>query len=219
MARRLFDLLVGSIGLACAAPLLLGAAIAIKLTSRGPVLYHAVRIGKDGVPFKMHKLRTMRVSGSDSPSVITSDHDARVYPFGGLLRRLKIDELPQLLNIVGGDMSVIGPRPEDPRIVTDHYTSEFWETLRVKPGLASPGSLYNYMHGQRLLAGESAESAYVTTVLPAKMKLDREYVANQSVLNDIRICLETVSTIGRYALGQRTHVDPSDSPEPTQSKD
>ena len=111
MARRLFDLTVGLFGLAFAAPVLLVSAVVIRLTSRGPVLYHAPRVGKDGEPFTMYKLRTMRLSKSHSPSVITSAGDSRVYPLGGLLRRLKIDELPQLLNIVNGEMSVIGPRP------------------------------------------------------------------------------------------------------------
>lgn len=213
MARRLFDLLLGAMGLAVAAPLLLAAAIGIKLTSRGPVLYEAARVGKDGEPFTMYKLRTMRGVDSDSPTVITSEADPRVYPFGRLLRRLKVDELPQLLNIIRGDMSVVGPRPEDPRMVEDHYTPDYWETLQVKPGLASPGSLYNYTHGEQFLQSGSEETTYVTKVLPAKMELDRQYVSNQSLVNDIRICIQTVSTIARSALGQKTFADPLSSTE------
>jgi len=208
MARRLFDLCVAAAGIAAATPILVFAALGIKLTSSGPVLYEASRVGKDGNPFTMYKFRTMRHSKASTQSAITSEADPRIYPFGSLLRRLKIDELPQLFNIINGQMSVIGPRPEAPRIVADHYTHEYRETLSVKPGLASPGSLYNYTHGQKLIPEGSAEEHYISDVLPVKMALDRIYVSNQSLANDLRMCVRTLLTIGRYAMGQREFPDP-----------
>ena len=208
MARRLFDLCVAGLGVILASPLLAFAAIGIKLTSRGPLIYPATRVGQNGELFTMYKFRTMKQGDQSSLSAITSEGDARIFPFGRLLRRLKIDELPQLFNIVEGHMSVIGPRPEDPKIVADHYTAQYRETLQVRPGLASPGSLYNYTHGQKLIPAEAPEQHYIAELLPVKMALDRVYVSEQSLWNDLRICLRTAVTIGRYGLGQREFPDP-----------
>jgi lipopolysaccharide/colanic/teichoic acid biosynthesis glycosyltransferase len=202
MARRLFDLSCASIGIVLAAPLLLIVSIGIKLTNPGPVLYRASRVGVHGIRFEMYKFRTMRVTSAEG-SAITSEDDSRIYPLGRLLRKLKIDELPQLLNIVSGDMSIVGPRPEDPRIVVEHYTEEFRETLEVKPGLASPGSIFNYTHGQKFIPEGSAEEYYAETLLPVKMALDRVYVERQSLWYDLRICFRTLSVIIAYAAGRR----------------
>src|SRR5437763_3900118 len=157
MAKRLFDMLVSAAALAVLSPVILLAAVGVRLSSRGPAFYRARRAGRGGVPFTMLKLRTMHVDQGPAPSAITGVKDPRVFPFGALLRRLKIDELPQFWDVLRGQMSLVGPRPEDPRIVRDHYAAEHYETLRVRPGLTSPSSLYGYTHGDPFLAGEDPE--------------------------------------------------------------
>src|SRR5947209_559846 len=129
MAKRLFDVLVSAVALAVLSPLFLLAALGIRLSSRGPVFYRARRVARGGEPFTMHKFRTMHVHQGAAPSAITGPSDRRVFFFGALLRRLKIDELPQFWDVLRGKMSLVGPRPEDPRIVRDHYAPEHLETL------------------------------------------------------------------------------------------
>jgi len=160
MAKRLFDVVVAALGLVAAAPLLLVAAVGIRLSSPGPILYRARLLGRDGRPFTMYKLRTMHLNHRTSRSVITAQHDPRVFAFGRPLRRLKIDELPQLVNVLRGEMSLVGPRPQHPDIVRSYYAPEHGETLRVRPGLASPGSLYDSTHGEPLVGSADPERAY-----------------------------------------------------------
>ena len=208
MARRLSDIWLSAVALAVLSPLLVLAALGIKLFSRGPVLYRAARAGRYGRPFTMYKFRTMHAEPMAGARAITAQHDPRVFGFGAWLRRLKIDELPQLINILKGDMSFVGPRPEDPRIVAHHYTPAQLETLAVLPGLASPGSLYNYTHGEKLLAAADPERQYVEQLLPLKLALDAVYVRETSWRYDLRIVGRTVLTIARIALGQREFPDP-----------
>ena len=129
---------------------MLVSAIGVKITSPGPIFYRAKRMGKDGMIYEMYKFRTMHI-GADKLGAITAEKDKRVFPLGDILRRAKIDELPQLLNIMKGDMAIVGPRPEDPQIVQEYYTKEQWQTLNCMPGLASPGSIFNYTHGNKYL--------------------------------------------------------------------
>src|SRR2546426_10858891 len=151
MVKRPLDVALGLLGLALAAPLLAVAAIGIRLSSPGPVLYRARRVGRSGAGFTMYKLRTMH-QREGAASAITGRNDPRVFPFGAWLRRTKIDELPQLFNVLRGDMSLVGPRPEDPAIVLRHYAPVHRETLAVRHGLASPGSIYNSTPGQRQIS-------------------------------------------------------------------
>lgn len=218
MARRLCDGLLATVALLVLSPVLLLAALGIKLTSRGPVLYRARRAGRHNRPFTMYKFRTMHVAQATRGSAITAHGDPRVFAFGAWLRRLKIDELPQLLNILKGEMMLVGPRPEDPRIVAEHYAPAHYETLAVPPGLASPGSIYNYTHGERLLGTGNAEADYVARLLPIKLALDLVYVRERSLLYDARIVLRTVSTIVRIALGQRTFADPPEMQQVTRAE-
>src|SRR5437762_13831534 len=131
----------------------------------------------------MYKLRTMHL-GAGAGSVITAQHDPRVFAFGRPLRRLKIDELPQLLNLLRGDMSLVGPRPQHPDIVRSYYAPEHGETLRVRPGLASPGSLYDSTHGAPLVCSVDPERAYAERLLPLVLALDRGYVRRASLSSD-----------------------------------
>jgi lipopolysaccharide/colanic/teichoic acid biosynthesis glycosyltransferase len=156
----------------------------------------------------MHKFRTMRVHQGQEASAITGPKDLRVFFFGSLLRRLKVDELPQLYDVLRGRMSLVGPRPEDPRIVRDYYTPEQRETLSVPPGLASPGSIYNYTHGDQILAQGNSEQMYVEKVLPVKLALDSVYVREANFFYDLQIILRTFTVIVLMTLGKRKFPDP-----------
>lgn len=197
-------------------PILAAIAVAIRMSSPGPILYRAKRVGFNGEPFTMYKFRTMRhVDESASASVITARNDQRVFLLGAWLRRLKLDELPQLANILKGDMSLIGPRPEDPQIVENYYTRDQLETLLVAPGLASPGSIYNYTHGDEILGEHDAENAYLEKLLPIKLALDTVYAHEASILYDLRILLRTVYVILSVAIGRRHFPDPPEMEKAT----
>ena len=211
MAKRLFDVVVAALGLVVAAPVLVVAAVGIRLSSRGPILHRARLVGRDGRLFTMYKLRTMHLGGSGS--VITAERDPRVFAFGRPLRRLKIDELPQLLNVLRGEMSLVGPRPQHPAIVTRHYAPEHWETLRVRPGLASPGSLYDSTHGEPLLGSVDPERTYVERLLPIVLALDLVYVHRASLRYDATVVARTLRLIASAAVGRRTFPDPPELSE------
>ena len=212
MAKRLIDVLLAAAALVATAPLLAAAALGIRLSSPGPVLYRGVRVGRHGRPFRMYKFRTMHVNVA-SGSAITAKDDPRVFPFGAWLRRSKVDELPQLWNVLRGDMAIIGPRPEDPKFVDVHYSAMDRETLEVHPGLASPGSIYNYTHGEALLAGPDAERHYVEQLLPLKLALDVVYVRRASLWYDATIVAHTVWVIVCSVLGRRRFADPPEMAE------
>src|SRR5688572_17592932 len=182
MAKRLVDSVCALAALAVLWPLLLLAAVGIRLQSAGPVLYRARRAGRFGLPFEMLKLRTMHVAGASTGSRITAERDPRVFWFGALLRRTKFDELPQLWNILRGDMAIIGPRPEDPHFVATYRGAAAFETLAVRPGLSSPGSLYHDSHGTRILGAGDLEENYRTRLLPVKPALDVAYVRSATLL-------------------------------------
>ena len=143
MVKRLFDVLASFIAIILVSPVLLLAFLSVRIASPGPAIYRAQRIGRGGTPFVMHKFRTMHVRHATG-SVITSAKDSRIFLAGKILRALKIDELPQLFDVLAGRMSIVGPRPEDPKIVELYYTPLARETLSVAPGLSSPGSVHYY---------------------------------------------------------------------------
>jgi lipopolysaccharide/colanic/teichoic acid biosynthesis glycosyltransferase len=209
MVKRLFDVCCATVALVLTSPVLAIAAIGIKLSDPGPVFYRARRVGYLGREFMMLKLRTMKVAGGSGGSggsggpAITALHDDRVSAIGRFLRRTKIDELPQLYNILRGDMAIIGPRPEDPDIVRQHYSSGDLETLGVRPGLASPGSIYQFQSGDTMLTGDDPEGRYVDRLLKTKLALDRVYMRRASLRNDLAIIGRTLWTIGAVAAGRR----------------
>ncbi len=196
---RLFDLAFSLFFLTLFCPLLPFTALAIVLSSRGPVFYRAARVGLNGRVFTMFKLRTMHVHQPENASIITAKEDSRIFPLGGWLRRLKIDELPQLYNVLKGDMAIVGPRPRDPRIVEESYTPRHWETLRVLPGLTSPGSLFYLTHCEALLPVDNPNKMYVEDILPVKLDLDIAYIREASLGYNLRIIVRTVKAI----LGQK----------------
>ncbi len=214
MVKRLFDVVAAALGLVLAAPILAVAAVGIRLASPGPLLYRAQLTGRDGRLFTMYKLRTMHVERRGAyRGVITAQHDARVFPLGRWLRRLKIDELPQLVNVVRGEMSLVGPRPQHPEIVRRHYTAAGWETLRVRPGLASPGSLFDSTHGEALVGDADPERAYADRLLPVVVALDRVYVRHASLRYDLAIIGRTLWLIAATLAGRRRFTDPPELPE------
>jgi lipopolysaccharide/colanic/teichoic acid biosynthesis glycosyltransferase len=208
MARRLLDVTLAGAAAVALSPVALIAAVGIWCASGPPVIHRARRAGLDGRPFTMFKFRTMHLSDAPGASRITAAADPRVFRWGALLRRTKLDELPQLLNVLRGDMAIIGPRPEDPAIVAECYSARDRETLRVRPGLASPGSIFNYTHAERWLDAGDAEACYRTQVLPVKLALDRVYVRHASIAYDARIAVRTVAVIAARLIGVRRFADP-----------
>jgi lipopolysaccharide/colanic/teichoic acid biosynthesis glycosyltransferase len=211
MASRPIDLVFASVAAAVAAPICLLAAVGIWLSDGRPILYKSRRVGRDGRLFTMYKLRTMRVTPAGSR--ITATGDERVFALGKWLRASKIDELPQLLNVFRGDMAIIGPRPEDPEIVVAWYGDLARETLTVRPGLASPGSIFNFTHGERLLETDDPESAYVRELLPRKLALDLIYVRRASVAYDARVMFRAALAIFCRVIGRRRFAEPPEMAE------
>jgi lipopolysaccharide/colanic/teichoic acid biosynthesis glycosyltransferase len=191
--KRLFDIAVSSIALVVLSPVFLMIALVMKLTSPGPLLYRATRIGQNGKRFKLYKFRSMVVDADKMGPGITASADARVTPIGRILRKTKLDELPQLINVLRGEMSIVGPRPEDPRYV-EKYTAEQAHVLDVKPGITSPASV-KYRDEEAILNGRDWETKYLTEVMPAKLEIDLDYVKNPSVVRDLRIILRTVQAV------------------------
>lgn len=213
MGKRLFDLVFSALMLLALAPFLAAIAVSIRLSSPGPVLYKAVRVGVNGRNFLMHKFRTMHVAQGAAASVITGVNDSRVYSVGKWLRKLKLDELPQLYDILRGEMSFVGPRPEDPVIVRKHYTAAIRETLKVRPGLASPGSIFNYTHGDLYLTGDNVEEAYAEKLLPIKMALEIVYVKRSGLIYDFRIMARTLAVIVMQLAGRKDFPYPPEMAE------
>ena len=198
MTKRIFDLSVSVILLVLFAPFYLLIALLIKLDSAGPVHYKALRVGKNGRLFKLLKFRTMKVNSSNLGPAITQKADPRITRVGKILREIKVDEIPQLWNVIRGDISLVGPRPEDPRYV-EKYNEEQRKVLLVKPGLSSPASI-EYRHEEKLLSrqADNLEDYYVHQVMPRKLKIDLDYVENQSLIRDVAICFKTAYTIIKW---------------------
>lgn len=209
MTKRLFDIAVAGLALLFFSPFIAIAAVGIKLTSPGPLFYRARRIGRNGAVFTMYKLRTMHVSQNQLSS-ITSPGDNRIFPFGNLVRQVKVDELPQFWNILIGGMSLVGPRPEAPDIVDKHYTDWMRETLRVRPGVTSPGAIYNYLMADSLIDDANPEGSYARNLLPPKLALERAYLERASLLRDIGYILLTAWAIVAHVLGREVHLPRAD---------
>ncbi len=202
IGKRVLDVLLAGVALIVAAPLLAVAAVGIRLSGPGPILYRAQRVGRDGRPFTMYKLRSMRV-GQAYTSVVTAKDDPRIFPLGALLRRTKLDELPQLYNVLRADMAIVGPRPEDPQMVEQFYAPVHHETFRVPPGLTSPGSIYAYTHGEAQLDVRDPHGSYAERLLPLKLALDLVYVRRASLGYDLALIVRTAWMLGTALVGRR----------------
>jgi lipopolysaccharide/colanic/teichoic acid biosynthesis glycosyltransferase len=195
LSKRLFDAVCAAAGLLLLAPLLLLAAAWVKLDSPGPVLFRQTRVGRFGVPFTIHKFRTMRV---EPGAAITVGADPRITRSGQVLRQTKLDELPQLWDVLRGAMSLVGPRPELPVYVA-LYPAELRErVLAVRPGITDPASLAFSHEAELLAAAADPEREYREVILPAKLKLSADYAATASLATDLRLIL---ATLGRVLRG------------------
>lgn len=189
-AKRMFDILFATIGLLLLSPLFLFGTLLAKLQSKGPVFYRAKRVGRGEVIFEMYKFRSMVANADTLGGGLTTYRDARITPIGRFLRWTKLDELPNLINVIKGEMSLIGPRPETPDYVK-HYTETQKQVLQVKPGMTGPSQLANRDEEEKLKGQADAEHYYITELMPKKLALDLHYVATQSITTDIGWLLKT----------------------------
>jgi len=190
--KRALDIFASAAGLLALSPLFAMAALGLKLTSRGPVFFRQIRIGRKGLPFSVLKFRSMYIRDSVG-SPITVAGDERITPVGRLLRRFKLDELPQLLNVLRGDMSIVGPRPEVPAYV-ERYTPEQRMVLSVRPGITDPSSLVYRREEEILAAASDPEHFYRTCILPDKIARSGAYLQNVTFCSDVRIIWKTLTS-------------------------
>lgn len=192
MAKRIFDIVCAGLGLLLLCPLLILLALWIKWDSPGPVMFRQERVGRFGRPFYIHKFRSMRVDAPALGPQITVGEDPRITRSGRLLRAAKLDELPQLWDVLRGAMSLVGPRPEVPRYVA-LYTPEQRElVLSVRPGITDPASLQFRNESEVLARAADPEREYVDVILPAKLKIAGDYVRQASLWTDVRLILATL---------------------------
>ena len=190
MIKRLFDVMAAVVGLLVLSPLFALVALAIKLTSRGPVFFRQERVGRDFQTFRIYKFRTMVVDAPRLGGQITAGRDPRITSIGHLLRKTKLDELPQLLNVLSGAMSLVGPRPEVPKYV-EMFRPQFAEVLSVRPGITDLASVKYRDENEILGQADDPEAAYVNQVLPDKLALATEYVRRASFWFDVRLIFAT----------------------------
>ena len=191
---RLLDIVFSLAGLLVLSPFLLLIALCVALTSKGGVLYRQERVGRYGAPFRLYKFRTMR-AGADKKGLLTvGGRDPRITPVGFVLRKLKLDELPQLYNVLKGDMSLVGPRPEVEKY-TRLYTEEQQEVLRVRPGITDPASIYYRNESDVLARSSNPELTYIREILPHKLQLSRQFYHNPTLGKYFKYIFLTVFAI------------------------
>lgn len=205
ISKRIFDIVASICAIIVFLIPWIVISIIIKRQSPGPAIYKARRVGKDGKIFTLYKFRSMMVDSGEVHAT-TLRGDPRIFPFGEFLRKSKLDETPQLINILKGEMSVIGPRPEDEANSEIFYVGKYKEILSVKPGLSSPASLYDYTHGEKY----EDESEYVSDFLPKKLNIELYYVQHRSFLYDLLIVYDTVVTIIQIILGKDDFAEPEE---------
>lgn len=188
---RVFDFMVSLIGMVILSPVFLCAALLIKCTSPGPIIYSQKRVGRKGRLFSLYKFRSMVVNADRIGTSVTTGHDTRITKVGRILRRTKLDELPQLWNVLKGDMSFVGPRPDVPEIV-NNYSGAMKRILEVRPGITSSASLHLRNEEDLLSLAKEPDKAYEEIFVPAKVRLAMEHVQRKSFLFDFRILFQTV---------------------------
>ena len=197
-AKRLFDIVFSAAFLLIVSPLMLLITLLIKLVNPGPAFYRADRAGKDFQRFSMYKFRTMSVN-LDRVELITRRGDPRIFPLGKFLRKTKMDELPQLVNVLKGEMSVVGPRPEDYVIALRVFSGPYRELLSIRPGLTSPASLFDYTHGETVASVDE----YADRYLHQRLSMDLRYIKNRNIRRDAKIIAQTAWTILLVSLGRK----------------
>tara|TARA_R110000851_G_scaffold209363_1_gene361745 strand:- start:13374 stop:13985 length:612 start_codon:yes stop_codon:yes gene_type:complete len=194
MLKRSFDILSSGLGLLLISPILLIVSLAITLSSKGGVFYKQSRVGLNGVHFNILKFRTM-FTGSDKKGLLTvGDRDPRVTPIGYYLRKYKLDELPQLINVLIGDMSLVGPRPEVSKYV-NLYSKEDRVVLSIKPGITDYASIYFRNENEILNSSSNPEKKYIEEVMPLKLELNKKYIEEKGLLTDLKIIFMTLKSI------------------------
>jgi lipopolysaccharide/colanic/teichoic acid biosynthesis glycosyltransferase len=200
MIKRLFDIVFSFTGLIILSPVYIIIGIILKLDSKGPIFYRGVRVGLNRKHFKIFKFRTMVVNAEQIGGSSTADDDPRITKIGKFLRKYKLDELPQLINVLKGDMSFVGPRPEVPFYV-NMFTEEEKAILTVKPGMTDYASIWDSDEGALLAGSPDPEKTYMEKIRPQKIKLQLEYVKKHSFWIDLKIIFKTLKII---ALRQKT---------------
>jgi lipopolysaccharide/colanic/teichoic acid biosynthesis glycosyltransferase len=195
--KRVFDVVCAAAGLVFLSPPLVWIAWRIKREDGGPVFYRGVRVGLHGKPFRIYKFRTMAVDAEKMGASSTSDDDPRITRIGRFLRKYKLDELPQLINVLKGDMSFVGPRPQV-KWAVDLYTDEEKALLNVRPGITDYASLRFPNEGEILKGSKDPDKDYMEKIHPEKMRLSLEYVRNRSFWLDLKLILQTVAAIFRH---------------------
>ena len=193
--KRVFDVAASLTGLLLLAPLFAAVAAWIRLDSPGPVFFRQVRVGRGGAPFRIHKFRTMRVAGEAAGPVLTVGADPRITPAGAFLRRTKLDELPQLIDVLRGAMSIVGPRPEVPQFVAAYPPELRAKVLSVRPGITDPASLQFRDESTLLARAADPEKEYREVVLPAKLRLAADYVDKATLAGDLRLIASTLRAL------------------------
>lgn len=193
--KRLFDVVLSGTGLVVLFPLFVVVSLWVKLDSPGPVLFRQVRVGRHGVPFQILKFRTMVTEQSARGLQITVGRDPRITSSGHYLRKFKIDEIPQLLNVLRGDMSLVGPRPEVPKYVEDYPAEARALILSVRPGITDLASIEFRNESEILAESANPEQTYRNEILPRKLALSMEYVRRRSLLGDVGLILKTVLAV------------------------
>jgi lipopolysaccharide/colanic/teichoic acid biosynthesis glycosyltransferase len=192
--KRIFDFFVSFIGLVALLPLFIVLGVAIKINERGPVFFRQKRVGKGGVPLYVYKFRTMSVLEPAKEGLFEPGNNSRVTSVGRFLRRTKLDELPQLINVLKGEMSIVGPRPEVEKWVAV-YPEKWQRILTVKPGITDKASIM-FRDEEKLLSESSdPENTYMNEILPRKLDLSLEYADNHSFIGDIRLMILTFTTV------------------------
>ena len=205
VVKRVFDVLFAVLFLLVFSPIFVITIIVIKIVSPGPVFYKARRVGLHDNVFTCYKFRSMCVD-SGEVKLTTLQNDNRIFPFGYFIRKAKIDEMPQVFNILLGQMTIVGPRPEDVANVRNLYHGEYKRILDVKPGLTSPASLYDYTHGEQY----EDEKLYETEFLPQKLALELYYVKNRGLLYDMLLILKTAFVIVMTLFGKQYFKKPKE---------
>ena len=205
VVKRVFDVLFAVLFLLVFSPIFVITIIVIKIVRPGPVFYKARRVGLHGNVFTCYKFRSMCVD-SGEVKLTTLQNDNRIFPFGYFIRKAKIDEMPQVFNILLGQMTIVGPRPEDVANVRNLYHGEYKRILDVKPGLTSPASLYDYTHGEQY----EDEKLYETEFLPQKLALELYYVKNRGLLYDMLLILKTAFVIVMTLFGKQYFKKPKE---------
>lgn len=196
ITKRAFDIIACSVALVLLSPFYICIAMLVILDSKGGALYRQVRVGRNGKEFFLLKFRTMRQDADKTGSLITIGNDSRVTRIGTFLRKYKIDELPQFINIIKGDMSIVGPRPEVPKYVT-LYNERQKRVLSVRPGLTDYASIEYISENELLAKSSDPNRTYIEEIMPAKLELNLKYIENQSVKEDIHLIFKTLFSILR----------------------